>query len=246
MRFVIPLLLLALVFAGCATPRQPDLMPGAGATGERAQANAASGGISGESKPETGRDYGAPNPTSTYARGDADVKSEYSKEARQAGAIANPKSWTADTRLISSAPMSVKFAGMLLETYAVDLARTTDPCEREQIRYAMAALVDKAEQHQSEWVGAIAALAPSFDRCVLIQIDGSGSSTGEQDAVDPENTQEMAKGVGETLKGAEKILNGEFETSSDPSPDAPEAPDSPPEPPAGAVAETPTDAGGGA
>jgi len=217
------MLALALAIAGCATPNQPGCMPGAEAGA--APANAAVGGQRGESKPETGRTYGVPNPTSTYARGDAQVQSDYATESRQAGAITNPKSWTADMRLISSAPLSVKYLGSLLEVYAVSLAQAKTPEEATAIRADMAALVDKAEAHQSKWIGAIAALAPSFDRCVLIQIDGSGSSTGGMPPVNPDNVAEMSKGVDGTLRGAEKIINGEFATETpdvpDPAPSEP-------------------------
>ncbi len=230
---------LALAFAACSSPGQPGCMPGTEAATSGPNSPAAAGGQRGESKPETGRTYGVPNPTSTYARGNADVDSDYKTESRQAGAITNPKSWTADTRLISSAPMSVKYAGQLLETYALELARAKTPEERESIRADMAALVDKVETHQSKWIGAIAALAPSFDRCVLIQIDGSGSSTGGQPAVNPDNVAGMATGVKDVIDKAEKVVNGEFESapSGSPSPEGASAPtgDSPDTPPAGAA-----------
>lgn len=218
-------LLCATFIAGCSTPGQPGCMPGA----EDAAANdvAGVGGIRGESKPETGRVTGVPNPTSTYARGNADVDSDYKTESRQAGAISNPKSWTADMRLISSAPMSVKFTAQLLETYAMDLARSKDPEERASIRADMAALVDKAESHQTRWIGAIAALAPSFDRCVLVQIDGSGSSTGGQPAVNPDNANVFAEGTSKVLQAADKILNAEF-AEEGPAPTTGEARSDPP------------------
>ena len=224
--FVSALVALAGITIGCQSPGQPGCMPGASdATEKAAGTQAAVGGIRGESKPETGRDYGAPAATSTYGRGNVTVTPTYSKEARQAGAITNPKAWTADMRLISSAPMSVKYLGQLLEVYAVALAQAKEPEERAAIRADMAALVERAEVHQKEWIGAIAALAPSFDRCVLIQIDGSGSSTGAQPAVNPDNVAGMSEGVSKTLLGAEKIINGEFATEEPEGPDpAPSVP----------------------
>jgi len=235
------LVALALLLSACNAPRQPSLMPGCQSAADGGANAAAQGGIAGESKPETGRVYGAPMPTSLYTRGDVGRfdGGDYATESRQAGAITNPKAWTADTNAIASAPVSAKCAAQWLESLALAYTVEKDPMEKAAIRADILSLVDRIQKNQTEYIGAIAALAPRFTRCVMLNLDLSGSSSGGQDAVDPANAQAAGQGVPEAIKQAGKILNDEYEDSPSTSPDAAGTPDFPrSEPPAGVALPT--------
>ncbi len=231
-------ILLGLLLAACSTPDLPEsCTPGVNAA---AQNPVASGGQRPEAKATTGDSRGVPNPLAIYGRGPVSgITHSFKPESRTAGTIANPKAWTADTNAISSAPMAAKCAAGLLEAYAVaymDPMRTDD--EKEKLRAAMADLVDKIGATQVEWVGAIAALAPKFTNCLMLNLDLSGSSAGAQDAVDPANAAAAAGPTKELLdKGLETLKANAADSSTGSSDGASTAPDNLPNPPAAPVNE---------
>ena len=232
---------LALAVVGCASsPNQPCLMPGADAQGGGAAAAAATGGQNTSVTPDTGRVYGAPNPTSIYARGDLDsTTGDYATESRTAGTIANPKMWSGDTSAsatVSATSSTERAVLKQLELLAIQSAGSEPGSE------AWKAIMDrvdtllafqKAAGH--DYREQVIRLIPYYERCVLIQTDNAGSSTGEQDAFDPENAKAIASGLPSLVKEAGKILNAEYEDAPSTFPPATAAPEasSPDVPPAG-------------
>jgi len=213
---------------GCASPGQPCAMPNAAAESGGA-ASSARGGQEASSKPETGRVYGAPNPTSVYARANAEVKSVYGTESRQAGAIANPKQWTGGTSssaTVQSSPPCVLAASKQLELLAVQAAGLEPGSKAwSKVMNRSAALLDFMATKGEAYMAQVIKLSPRFTRCVMVNLDLAGSSTGGQDAVDPKNSEAAAKGVAAAIEKTGAILNGEYESFPDAAPKADESPD---------------------
>lgn len=221
-------MLAAIILSACSTPKQPCLMPGVSESGGAAVAGARGGTAQrGESKPETGRHYGVTNPSSVYGRGDVESTSTYSPEARQAGAISNPKQWTGSadaSAFAASSPASVRStAGVLEMLSAQALATKPGSPEWKEVMDRIKVFVDFQAQKGERYMEQVIKLAPRFERCVMVNLDLAGSSTGGQDAVDPQNSAKAATGVPAAIEKAGKIVDGDLESSSGSAASSPEA-----------------------